>query len=163
MIRKIILGVFALGLLLPAAAQPEDSQDRAELREYFKTLERCIETKNLKKALTMVDSDYVFVSADGQRMDLVQCTAEWKRFLDTSRNIQVTIDLKHVQLQAREASAWIVMSFSCKMKQGRKWVPVSWSVRACDSLRKTPSGWKGFYEMELPANEPWTFPTTGGG
>lgn len=161
---KRILPIFlALLAVCGAFAQPEDNAMRRSIAAYYTKLASLISAKNIAACANMVTGDYVSVDTEGKSRDRAACIAMWKEGMAMMDKVKCTIRLRHVQLQTKEASAWYEMVWEVTMKQNGKTVPMKVTQRFCDTLRMSGSTWKASYCMELMTNEPWNFPTTGGG
>lgn len=161
---KRVLSVFVIVLAAAGAmAQPEDNAMRRSIAEYYTKLAKAISAKDIKAGESMITGDYVNVDKEGKARDRATCLAGWKQFFGMCESIKCTVRLRHVQLQSKEASAWYEMTTTAVMKQGAKKVSMTWTARYCDTLQMHGPTWRAAYTMELMTDEPWNFPTTGGG
>jgi hypothetical protein len=158
---KLVLGVLLTALSVGAFAQAERTQTRKEVEAFFAKFDSYINSGNLNGLFTMFDPGYYSVDTQGKRTYFPQWKAMVKSMTSSTKDVKSKITVKNVQLQDKEAVAWIQQQIWYKVNSGGRWMAKTETTRWAEQLKMTPSGWKSSSSQQLITNEPWSFKTNG--
>lgn len=141
----LLLGTFAI-----AISQAENAALRKEIEGVYKKFDSYVAKGDMKSVLNMLDDSFIQVDVDGNTMNKAQMKNAIESMAKIVKDAKSKCVVNSVHEQGREVVAWITMKMDFKMKDGDKWVPVSYTGKFAETLVKTPQGWKFTYSQTLP-------------
>jgi ketosteroid isomerase-like protein len=148
-IRVVALAILGLCGAI-AFAQGESPIVRKEIEAVYEKWDRLVAKQDLKSLLAMIDKSFVMTDAEGKTMNYADMKKQMSSMVGSVRDCKSQITVNQIQEQGNEVVAWVTMKSSFKMKDGSKWVPVSFTARVAETLRKINGEWKFVAAQELP-------------
>ncbi len=147
--RNVAL-LFVLLLSAFGFGQSENPQLRKEVQQFYGNLDRLVNTGQFDEALKLLDPSFVAVDLEGKTMDFKGFKAMVASMKGMMKDMRSRITVQQVQGNSSEVFAWLTMSHSFSMKEGKTWKKVAMTERFVETLKMTPSGWKITYSQALP-------------
>ena len=144
--------IFAVLMLLAslAFAQGENPQVRQELQKFYAKWDQACIKGDVKALTSMIHPTFVQTHANGKTSNAAQVKKEMAGVIKISKDAKCKIKIDQIQSQGDEAVAWVTMKMSFKMKQGNKWMPMSFNMKFAETLKKFNGNWMFVASQELP-------------
>ncbi len=141
-----------LAVMLPTVCltQAEDPALRKEIEAVYKKFDALVAKGDTKSIFEMVHDSFIQVDAEGKTMNKEQMKNEHKQVLESTRDAKSKCVVNVIHDHGTEVVAWITMRVDFKVKDGNKWVPVSFTGKFAETLVRTPQGWKFTHSQMLP-------------
>lgn len=149
LVRSLFL-LLALLVASMAVSQPEDPQLRKEIEAFYAKWDKLVGANNVKGLIDMIDPSFVQVDPDGKKMTYAEMRGQMMAMLDSVREPKSKITLERVYAQGDETVAWVTMVSSFKMQAGKKWKPMSFTMKFAETIKRTPKGLKFVFSQALP-------------
>lgn len=148
MTKRSIIALVALCLC--AAGARADEAVRKEIERVYAKWCKLAARKDVKGLMSMLHPSFVQVDIEGRKSTAADFKSMMEQVLPITRNIKCDVKIERFNAYGNEATVWTTFSMSMQMKQGRKWVPQSFSMRQCEVLLKTGKGWQFTASQDLP-------------
>lgn len=133
-----------------AFAQGENPQVRQELQKFYAKWDQACIKGDVKALTSMIHPTFVQTHANGKTSNAAQVKKEMAGVIKISKDAKCKIKIDQIQSQGDEAVAWVTMKMSFKMKQGNKWMPMSFNMKFAETLKKFNGNWMFVASQELP-------------
>lgn len=142
-----------------AMAQPEVFAARHQATAMYRIADGAINRGDFKTFFMMFAPDFHAVDLQGKKSNFGQFKAGIGKQLKTMRDIHIHTRVWNVQLQNKEIAVWVQEELSWKQMTKGRWVPMTYTSRYCDTIRRDGDRWFYTYSQALPMDETWSFKT----
>lgn len=150
--NRIKFALIALMAFAGAVAYSADETAAAhnKIQNLYNQFCNAINSGNYNGAWSFVDKSCVMVDQDGKIQTAAQAKKEMDSMVKMMKNPRCSIKVNHVEVNGPEVVAWGSMTSSCMMKQGNKWVPMSFTQQFAETWRNMGGKWKIVYCQMFP-------------
>ena len=145
---KLLSATLLLVLACLAGAQPENAELRKTLQHFYDKWDRAIESGHVRNVMALIEPDFALNDAQGKRYTFGEFEDMTRDQIRARHDLNSSTTVLNVRQQASEAIAWVknVQTWQGNMVK---------TTFIAQTFRKTPEGWKVYYQQILPDNETW--------
>ncbi len=147
--KLMLVGLMAFVGVLAYSAD-ETAAAHNKIQKLYNEFCHYMNSGQMKAGWAMVDDSCIMVEPDGTAQTKAQAQKVWADMTKSMKNIKASIKVHHVVVNGPEVVAWISMTGSCQMKQGNKWVPMSYTQQFAETWRNVGGKWKIVYCQAFP-------------